>query len=529
MWQLRSVGLSLFLAIFFSLSWLALWTISFYLSNDGLHAILLLPQGLRLALMILLPRRYWPVLLLAEATMLGWLYSEQLQTQLMIVLSPCLSLLPAWFAQRFWHHYTLYWQRLLLLLAAVAANSSLHGLLVFWLPLPLTQTLLATFTGGILLVPFTYLIYEYLKQQHIRNLFPQQMPDPPLRTSLLVWCSLIFAIGACIQVAIAPNMERLLLIFVFLPNVFMAYKFGWQGGVLAAVLGSLMITMTRQASGAFDDLAELELFLSTQALLGLTLGIAISRQQQLAQRLHRYRNQLEHELQTRRKLMERLVHTEEDVRKEIARELHDEIGQNITAIQIQAMLVNRSTPTPAAQSAADQISSLSQRIHQTTRQLLRQLRPPVLDEMPLDQALCHLAEEYAFAEQGINFQLDYALPATHIEDAVVFTLYRLVQELLNNISKHANARNIQVSLRQTDNLITLDVRDDGIGIPIQPQGGGFGLRGMEERVRALGGDWQLQRRLGTRIIVNLPTHSRATDAINNDCVNLPTKVDQRRT
>ncbi|ENJ8190874.1 MASE1 domain-containing protein, partial [Yersinia enterocolitica] len=64
MWQLRSVGLSLFLAIFFSLSWLALWTISFYLSDDGLHAVLLLPQGLRLALMILLPRRYWSVLLL---------------------------------------------------------------------------------------------------------------------------------------------------------------------------------------------------------------------------------------------------------------------------------------------------------------------------------------------------------------------------------------------------------------------------------------------------------------------------------
>ncbi|MGP2410035.1 MASE1 domain-containing sensor histidine kinase [Yersinia enterocolitica] len=523
MLQLRSVGLSLFLTIFYSLSWLALWTISFYLSNDGLHAVLLLPQGLRLALMILLPRRYWPVLLLAESGMLWWLYSEKLQVTALIVLSSALSLLPAWLSQRFWHHYTLYWQRLLLLLTAVTGNSLLHGFVLgFWLPLSLTQTLLATFTGGILLVPFTYLIYEYLKQQHIRNLFSQQMPDPPLRTSLLIWCSLIFAIGVCIQVAITPNMERLLLIFVFLPNVFMAYKFGWQGGVLAAVLGSLMITVTRQASGAFHDLAELELFLSTQALLGMTLGIAISRQQQLTQHLHRYRNQLEQELQTRRKLMERLVHTEEDVRKEIARELHDEIGQNITAIQIQAMLVNRSAPSAAAQSAANQISTLSQRIHQTTRQLLRQLRPPVLDEMPLDQALHHLAEEFAFAEQGINFQLDYALPPDPGEDAVIFTLYRLVQELLNNINKHAKAHNIHVSLRIGNNIITLDVRDDGMGIPVQPPGGGFGLRGIEERVRALGGDWLLQRRLGTRVVVNLPTHVRS-----NDTVNLPTKLNQK--
>ncbi|MGE4800668.1 MASE1 domain-containing protein [Yersinia hibernica] len=523
MWQLRSVGLSLFLAIFFSLSWLALWTISFYLSDDGLHAVLLLPQGLRLALIILLPRRYWSVLLLTECAALGWLHSEQLQPTILIMLSPLLSLLPAGLTQRFWHHYTLYWQRLLLLLAAVTGNSLLHGLIFsYWLPLPLTQTLLATFTGGILLVPFTYLIYEYLKQQHIRNLFSQQMPDPPLRTSLLIWCSLIFAIGVCVQIAIAPNMERLLLIFVFLPNVFMAYKFGWQGGVLAAVLGSLMITVTRQASGAFHDLAELELFLSTQALLGLTLGIAISRQQQLAQHLHRYRNQLEQELQTRRKLMKRLVHTEEDVRKEIARELHDEIGQNITAIQIQAMLVNRSAPSPAAQSAANQISSLSQRIHQTTRQLLRQLRPPVLDEMPLNQALHHLAEEFAFTEQGIHFQMDYALPSPPGEDVVIFTLYRLVQELLNNINKHANASNIQVSLHLTDDIITLEVRDDGMGIPESSPGGGLGLRGIEERVRALGGDWLLQRRLGTRVVVNLPTHVRTSDSVS-----LPTERDQK--
>lgn len=512
MLRLRSLGVSLFLAISFALSWLALWTISFYLSHDGLHATLLLPQGLRLALLILLPRRFWGVLLITESTLLLWLHSVQLYINELLFISIWLSLLPAWLTQRFWHHYTLYWQRLLLLLMAVTANSLLQGLLLGpWLPQPLTHSLLATFTGGILLVPFTYLIYEYLKQQHLRNLFTQQMPDPPLRTSLLIWCSLIFAIGVCVQISIAPNMERLLLIFVFLPNVFMAYKFGWQGGVLAAILGSLLITVTRQASGAFHDLRELELFLSTQALLGLILGIAISRQQQLAQHLHRYRNQLEQELQTRRKLMERLVHTEEDVRKEIARELHDEIGQNITAIQIQAMLVSRSAPTPAAQTAATQISQLSQRIHQTTRQLLRQLRPPVLDEMPLDQALHHLAEEFAFNQQGISFRLDYQLDTTPSEDAVVFTLYRLVQELLNNINKHARAKNIQVSLRQEKDIITLDVRDDGMGIPAQPQSG-FGLRGIEERVRALGGDWNLQRRLGTRIIVNLPTKSNQTSS-----------------
>jgi two-component system sensor histidine kinase UhpB len=309
--------------------------------------------------------------------------------------------------------------------------------------------------------------------------------------------------------SLAPEVERLLIILVFLPNVVMAYAFGWQGGVLAAVLGSLMITVTRQMSGAFHDLLELELFLSTQALLGIGLGIAISRQQQLATHLNRYRLQLEHELETRRQLTERLVHTEEAVRKEIARELHDEIGQNITAIQIQAMLVDRSPHGPATHSAAKQIGELSQRIHHTTRQLLRQLRPPVLDEMSLDKALHHLADEFAFAQQGIDFQLDYQLRALPTDDTLIFTLYRLVQELLNNISKHAAATQVRVSLAEHAPMLVLEVSDNGIGFT-QPVKEGFGLRGIEERVRALGGEWLLEQQGGTRITVKLPTDLQRT-------------------
>lgn len=270
-----------------------------------------------------------------------------------------------------------------------------------------------------------------------------------------------------------------------------------------------MITLTRQAGGAFQDLRELELFLSTQALLGIGLGIAISRQQQLAQKLQRYQQQLEQELAAKRQLMERLVGTEEQVRKAIARELHDEIGQNITAIQIQAMLVNRSATAPATRLAAEQIDSLSQRIHHTTRTLLRQLRPPVLEEMALDKALNHLADEFYFAEQGIDFRLDYHLPATPDDETLVFTLYRVAQELLNNISKHACASHVCLSLTQSNQTITLEVRDDGQGMPHQATSG-LGLRGIEERVHALGGDWLLQRRNGTRIIVNLPTKLNKT-------------------
>lgn len=191
--RLHVIGMTLFLAFFYSLIWLALWTISFYLSNNGQQAALLLPQGLRLALMILLPRKYWPTLLLAEIAIQSWLISEQLMTRSLLLLSPFLSLIPAIITHKIWYRYTLYWQRLLLLLAALTLNTILHGIAIGpWLHSQLTQTLLATFTGGVLLIPFIYLLYEYIKQQHLQTLLAQEIPDPPLRTSLLIWCSLFF-------------------------------------------------------------------------------------------------------------------------------------------------------------------------------------------------------------------------------------------------------------------------------------------------------------------------------------------------
>ncbi|MNC23341.1 Oxygen sensor histidine kinase NreB [compost metagenome] len=303
---------------------------------------------------------------------------------------------------------------------------------------------------------------------------------------------------------VSPEIERLLLIVVFLPNVVMAYKFGWQGGVLAALLGSMMITIARQIGSGFNGLMEMELFLSTQALLGIGLGIAISRQQHLANNLHRYRQRLEIELQARRELMEQLVHTEEDTRKDLARELHDEIGQNITAIQIQSMLVKRTASVDATVLAAEQINQLAQRIHHSTRQLLRQLRPPVLDEISLDKALHHLMQEFAFAERGITCRFHYDLPGQPTSDPVVFTLYRLVQELLNNIFKHADASLIEISLTQQPQGVRLEVKDDGIGFSGTTHNG-HGLQGIAERIHALGGDLQLESQSGTRVIVNLPT------------------------
>ena len=119
---------SVFLLFTYSLTWIGLWIIGFYLSQNSVLSAFFLPEGLRLALMILLWRRFWPTLLLAELLLNIWLAQEQLLSQPVILLSPLLSLITAFIIQTTWWRYTLYWQRLLLLIAGVGINSLLHTL-----------------------------------------------------------------------------------------------------------------------------------------------------------------------------------------------------------------------------------------------------------------------------------------------------------------------------------------------------------------------------------------------------------------
>lgn len=508
--RFRPWVISLFILLAWGSGWLALWTLGFYLTHNGNQAALFLPHGVYLALLILLARRYWPALLVPPVLLLLWLHGERLLSGYGLLAAPFITLLPAAVAQRFWRRFPLYWQRLTLLLATVTAASLLNtALLSPFAHSPAMLLGLASFTGGVLLTPFVYLIFEFLRQQHRYHLLGLDTTNPPLRASLIIWCSLFFVIGIGTQMVLSPKIERLLLIVVFLPNVVMAWKFGWQGGVLSGLLGSMMITLARQVGVGFGNLVELEIFLATQALLGIGLGIAISRQQHLAQNLHHYRRRLEEELAARRALTEKLIHTEEDTRKNLARELHDEIGQNITAIQIQSQLVKRAHDPAQTQAAAHQISELARRIHHSTRQLLRQLRPPALDELAFKDALHHLLSEFAFSERGIRCRFDYRLIDTPAGETVRFTLYRLLQELLNNVCKHAEASEVAIVLYQQGALLHLEVRDNGIGIRVDKVPG-FGIQGMRERVSALGGELTLETQRGTRVIVNLPTNLQQT-------------------
>ncbi|MGF1762781.1 signal transduction histidine-protein kinase/phosphatase UhpB [Aliivibrio kagoshimensis] len=510
----------LFSFFIFCISWFCLWSISSYLSKDLLLAALFLPTGLKLALLVLAPRPLWRLFLIAElllSSCLLYLLDHQPQ-DLLLILSPFVSYFLAIFFSQYWHQTSDYWKKLLALVSLVLIHGLLIGLMLILLIKPLDLTLeyafkatIAAITGGVLLTPFFYLLYDYLNRKVWVPLSPTLVHNEvTLRPSAFIWVIIFFSIGLIAELTLLDQMEPLGLLIILLPNIFMAYRYGWQGGVLAAVMNSILLTTARQFTGSFTNNQELQIFMTTQALVGLGLGIAISRQYLLAQKLQLANKELATELQNKQLLARQLVHVEESIRKSVARELHDEIGQNITAIQIQAQLAVRTSNEESTKNIATAINTLSLRIHSSTRALLTQLRPHILDELGLENALKQLIREMKFNERQVDCQIQIAPIADKLDDITSVTLYRIAQELLNNVSKHSKAT--KVALRFTEGSgYQLTLTDNGCGLPHNWRTKGQGLKGIEERVSALGGELDIGnngKESGTQVIVSLLTKNQ---------------------
>lgn len=508
-----------FACVLYSIGWFCLWNISRYLTPDLLLAGLFLPTGLKLATLALAPRRFWLGITLCEmaiVVLLGHVLAIAAHEYLLLLF----ALIAYWLAiafQSLWTSLHVYWKKLLALTGLTVVYGILCGSSVLLLVKPLNlelhyvaQATVSALTGGILLTPFLFLLYDYLHQQIWRPLSPDLIhQDVTLRPSALLWCLLFFSGGLIAELTLLEQLKPIALLIFLLPNIFMAYKYGWQGGVLASLMNSILLATARQMTGSFESDIELQSFIATQAFVGLGLGIAISRQYFLAQRLAKINQKLAIELANKQQLARQLVKVEEQIRKSVARELHDEIGQNITAIQIQSMLASRLAQNEKQTNIAETINTLALRIHSSTRQLLTELRPHALDELGLESAIRQLASEMKFAERHVDFRLNFGIFAERLDDITAVTLYRIIQELLNNVCKHAQASAVQLSLVPGD-MFSVELRDNGIGLASDWHSKGQGLLGIEERVSALGGTFLIESQrnqipLGTRITVNLPT------------------------
>ena len=215
-----------------------------------------------------------------------------------------------------------------------------------------------------------------------------------------------------------------------------------------------------------------------------------------------------------RRLGRSVLRVQEEERRRIARELHDGIGQNLTALKHQLSLLAASTRDPALAAALDAGVDLCARTLADTRELSRLLRPQVLDDLGLAAALRGLARTVGEpAGVDVAVEIDDALPA--LDDERQTLVFRVAQEALTNVVRHAATRTASISLAARAGHLVLDVTDEGRGFDVAAAtarasaGGSAGLGGMRDRVALHGGTLRIESTgAGTRVQAAIPVAAR---------------------
>jgi signal transduction histidine kinase len=245
----------------------------------------------------------------------------------------------------------------------------------------------------------------------------------------------------------------------------------------------------------------------------LVAALVVWRTKRLEDQSEAHQAELEAERSELRRLSNRIVSAQEEERKAISRELHDEIGQLLTGMKIELLHLEESCGAPRDQFAnhMKRARSMAEETLRSVRDLATGLRPAVLDQLGLEPAVRWQAREHTrLTGVPVAVVVDGSiddLPDTHRTCA-----YRAVQEALTNCARHANPRSIRICIHGSDDALSLTVQDDGRGFVFDRAGDqGLGLLGMEERVAELGGSLKVssQPEKGTAIDIHLPIQRSA--------------------
>ena len=286
--------------------------------------------------------------------------------------------------------------------------------------------------------------------------------------------------------------------------------------VLAFWVLASMSELSEQVSIFSQRYEKIQLDELPLTLLVLSIGLiwfAWRRTQEAhAQLQERSRSELKVQelLQHKSDLLQRLYTAKEDERLALARELHDEMGQTSTAIRTEVAVLQRiGRLHPEADESVKRIAESAQHLSQMTRQMLHRLRPPALDSMGLEQALMSLCDNWQNSTQNVCDLKTSALPEG-LNDYACVTVYRIVQEALTNVTRHANAKHVRVQLTLDTQGLNLNIEDDGQGMAdTQAVHQGFGLLGMQERVASVAGRMSISSKLGqgVRLAIQIPKES----------------------
>jgi two-component system, NarL family, sensor histidine kinase UhpB len=232
---------------------------------------------------------------------------------------------------------------------------------------------------------------------------------------------------------------------------------------------------------------------------------AVARDAETVELAHAFNDMLDRLERERRESARQALGAQEAERRRVARELHDEVGQGLTALVLGLEQATRRAPPELAEQLAG-LREAARAGLEEVRDVARRLRPEALDELGLASALAALTTGLS-RQTGLRVErrVEPSLPA--LGEDVELVIYRVAQESLTNVARHAGARRVELTLERRDGAVVLSVTDDGRGIARgAPHSGGTGIRSMRERALLVGGRLSIVRRGegGTRVRLELP-------------------------
>jgi signal transduction histidine kinase len=236
-----------------------------------------------------------------------------------------------------------------------------------------------------------------------------------------------------------------------------------------------------------------------------------NRQQALLAARQRVEEEIAHRDAQRQEFLQRIVETQEDERTRIARELHDELGQVLTGLALGLRAARASLDNPdLLQRQLAQLEEIAVQGLDDMRHMVNELRPSLLDDMGLPAALRQYVDNFA-ALTDIETNLTLCKTCDNLQNSIKMTLFRITQESLTNIARHAQATQAWIDMSCDHSQVTLQIKDNGVGFnPTEILGGekltAWGLLGIQERAKLVDGDIQIQSEAnkGTTISITVP-------------------------
>jgi two-component system sensor histidine kinase UhpB len=222
----------------------------------------------------------------------------------------------------------------------------------------------------------------------------------------------------------------------------------------------------------------------------------------LSQQFNHMAQVLDQQQRENRQLNKRLLSVQESERRHLSRELHDELGQSISAIK--AMAVTLRLQHKEKPEGANAIIQVCNQMYGVVRDMMNRLRPVALEELGLVTAIERLTDGWNDHQEECFCALTVRGNFNEIDEDTAITLYRIAQEALTNVAKHAGAEKVEIGIeRDADATIALNIRDDGKGFDPNSRHKGMGLLGMRERIEALNGKISLVSEPGRGVSIDI--------------------------